>query len=91
MPPVRDKFYGQAELLSDPGDTAEEVVADGVDFPHGACKYLYIGTGGAVLRMKGKNDDAWHIWANVPSGTTIPFRALAVHADTNCDDILAIY
>jgi hypothetical protein len=77
---ARGKYYGERELLSDPGDEAVAVTADGNDFDEPA-KFIYVGTGGD-LKMT---------WKAVPSGATIPFRAVAVHADSTADDILAIY
>jgi hypothetical protein len=91
MPPVKEKFYGQEELLSDPGDQAFAVADDGQPFANGACKYLRVGTGGVTLKMKGKNDTDWVVWKNVANGEYVPFRAIAIHADTDCADILAIY
>jgi hypothetical protein len=91
MPPVKEKFYGQDETLSDPGDMAVAVAKDGTPFANGACKYLRVGTGGALLRMKGKNDAAYVDWKNVKDGEYIPFRAIAIDAATNCADIVAIY
>lgn len=91
MSPVKEKFYGQDETLSDPGDQALAVAANGVAFANGACKYLRVGTGGALLRMKGKNDDAFQDWVNVADGEYVPFRALVIDAASDCDNILAIY
>jgi hypothetical protein len=91
MAPVKEKFYGQEETLSDPGDQAVAVTADGDDFTDGACKYLRVGTGGDLLRMKGKNDADFVDWVNVADGEYIPFRALAIDAASDCADILAIY
>jgi hypothetical protein len=86
---ARGKYYGERELLSDPGDEAVAVTADGNDFDEPA-KFIYVGTGGD-LKMKGAGDTDWVTWKAVPSGATIPFRAVAVHADSTADDILAIY
>jgi hypothetical protein len=91
MPPVNQKFYGQAETLSDPGDQAVPVVKNGAAFANGPCKYLRVGTGGALLRMKGQNDGANVDWVNVQDGEYIPFRAVSVDAASDVSNILAIY
>ena len=54
-------------------------------------KAIYVGTGGHIV-MRGADDAADRTWKNVPAGSILPFRALAIRASgTTAADLLALY
>lgn len=54
-------------------------------------KALFVGTGGNIT-MRGAGGGVDAVWKNIPSGTTIPFRAEYIRATgTAAADILALY
>ena len=91
MPDKQQKYFGEAETLSDPSDSAEPVVPSDTDpLPDGPCKYLFIGTGG-TLKARGMGDEDWREWKNLPNGSFLPHRIAYVHTDSDAADLLAHY
>lgn len=87
---MADPFSNSADAVSAPATRAVAVVPNDAVPLADVPKALYVGTGGTiVMRGTGAADS---VWANVPSGTVLPFRARYVRAaGTSAADILALY
>ena len=88
---MTDSFSNSADAVSAPARRAAAVTpSDSValaDIP----KALYVGTGGTIV-MQGVDGGGDQSWANLPSGTIVPFRARYVRATgTTAADLLALY
>ena len=88
---MTDPFSNSADAVSAPARDAVAVTpSDDValtDCP----KALYVGTGGSIV-MRGIDGSSDQIWANVPSGAILPFRAQYVRATgTTATGLLALY
>lgn len=61
------------------------------NLPDGACRALWVGTGGDISIISASDDSAVTL-ANVPDGTLLPISAKAVRVSgTTADDIVALY
>ncbi|MBA3878932.1 MULTISPECIES: spike base protein, RCAP_Rcc01079 family [Sphingomonas] len=87
---MTDPFSTRADSVSAPAARARAVTPhDGNALPE-IPKALYIGSGGAIT-MRGSGDSADSVWANVPSGSVLPFRPSHIRATgTTAGDILAL-
>jgi hypothetical protein len=87
---MTDQFSNSADRVSAPATRAVAVVPDDAAALGEVPKALYVGTGGTItMRGSGASDS---VWANVASGTVLPFRARYVRATgTTAADILALY
>lgn len=87
-----------ADRFSTTHNTANPAIGAAAVVPHdanelagGACRGLYVGTGGTIV-MRGVGDTADTTWRNVPNGALLPFRAQYVRATgTTAQDMLALY
>ncbi|MBA4041685.1 MAG: hypothetical protein C0474_07830 [Sphingobium sp.] len=87
---MTDPFSARADSVSAPATRAHAVVpSDSVALPE-IPKALYVATGGTIT-MRGAADSADSVWADVPSGSIVPFRPSHVRATgTTASGILAL-
>ena len=87
---MSDPFSNRADSVTAPAARARTVTPHDSNALPEVPKALYVGSGGTIT-MRGSGDSSDSVWANVPSGTVIPFRASHVRATgTTAADILAL-
>ena len=87
---MTDNFQNRADGVSAPARRAMAVTPHDVSALSEVPKALYVGVGGAIA-MRGVGDAADTLWANVPAGAILPFRASHVRATgTTASAILAL-
>jgi hypothetical protein len=88
---MADLFSAFADSLGAPATRTRAVVPHDVNPLPNIPKALYVGTGGDVT-LRGINDKADTLFANVPSGGLLPVRAAYVRdTGTGAADIVALY
>lgn len=88
---MADIFDSFADTPSSPATRAQAVTPHDTNPIADPPKGLYVGGAGNIT-MRGMNDTADTVWAGVPAGTVLPFRARYVRATgTSATFILALY
>lgn len=75
-----------------PAHTFEAIIPDdGADLPNGACRAIYVGTGGNVS-IYAKGSTTAVVFKNLAAGATLPAVATRVLVtNTTADDLIALY
>jgi len=88
---MADTFTSFVDTPSAPATRAVAVTPHDTNAIADLPKGLYVGGAGNIT-MRGVNDTADRVWAGVPAGTVLPFRAQYVRATgTTATFILALY
>jgi hypothetical protein len=88
---MADAFSTFSSTVSDPSTLAVAVTAHDTNPLTDIPKAIFVGTTGNIT-MRGVGGGSDTVWKNIPSGTTIPFRAQYIRSTgTTAADILALY